>query len=86
MNSKHIPQHISALCCARGRLGEFQSGLYLQITEIVGAIVNLVNGELKNVTPSALQWNAALSPIRARSRAVKPEHAMRAEALEPLLI
>ncbi len=50
------------------QMGEFQSGLYLQITEIVGAIVNLVDGELKNVTPSALQWNAALSPIRVRSR------------------
>lgn len=68
VKTKHIPQHISVLCCARGRLGEFQSGLYLQITEIVGAIVNLVDGELKNVTPSALQWNAALSPIRVRSR------------------
>lgn len=48
-------------------MGEFQSVLYLQIIEIVGAIVNLVNG-LKNVTLSALQWNAALSLIRARSR------------------
>lgn len=28
-------------------MGEFQSVLYLQIIEIVGAIVNLVNGEFK---------------------------------------
>lgn len=68
VNTKHIPQHILALCCAWGKWEKFQSGLYLQITEIVGAIVNLVDGELKNVTPTALQWNAALSPIRVRSR------------------
>lgn len=49
-------------------MGEFQSVLYLQIIEIVGAIVNLVDGEFKNVTLSALQWNAALSLIRVRSR------------------
>lgn len=44
------------------------SGLYLQITEVVGAIVNLVDAELKNVSPSALQMNAVLSTIRVRSR------------------
>ena len=69
MNTKHIPQHTSARCRAGGSKSKWEnfSGLYLQITEIVGAIVNLVDGELKNVTPSALQWNAALSTIRVRS-------------------
>lgn len=69
MNTEHIPQHISAMPeGAEVNGGKFQSGLYLQIMEIVGAIVNLVNGEFKNATLSAPQWNAALSLIRERTR------------------